>query len=177
VHNGDVKLNDGTNDDIDKKVNNVCKTWLDTAELPKELGEKFERSKTEVCSNSLLQGVDENFEFWKNENSRKRKKSDRTILAPNLTVSEQLILLLERMLSSDLKLSFKVLKKLDTKFKFSHANADVQHRLNEFLALIFFPTLFSCLLKKALLVFTLAHYTSMLYLAFSFLFNNKMVSS
>ena len=62
---------------------------------------------------------------------RKRKKHFPTVLAPNLEVSEQLILLLERLLASDLKLSYKVLTNLDSKFKFFRANADVQHRLEQ----------------------------------------------
>jgi len=70
-------------------VDVICRTWLDTPEIPDELSRKFE--KPEAGENALLPDVEENFKFWSKLNRRKRKRENFSaqFLPPNLEVSEQ----------------------------------------------------------------------------------------
>ena len=77
--NGNIENNAESNTENNAESNTktnveyICKTWLDTPEMPKELKQKFEKSETET--NSLMLKVNRSVEFWKTKNRRKRKRN------------------------------------------------------------------------------------------------------
>lgn len=135
----DQVLLDGNTDKhkVDEKVDRICREWLDVTELPEELKRRFEHPVPE--NNSLMRSVEDNFRFWKDQVSRKRKRritTDPLTDPPDLEVSEQLVLLLEQLLAEP-RLDRGILDRLDSKFEFSRANADVQHRFTFHFRLIY----------------------------------------
>lgn len=119
---------------IDKSQENVqkiCSSWLDTNELPLTLVKRFDELQTNPSP--LLLTVGKVFSFWHSLNNfhftRKRKAPDKNqqFVLESL-LPEQLVLLMEKLLSDVNNMHKKTLLELNSTYNFDRCNADVQHR-------------------------------------------------
>ena len=117
----------------DHWVDKICSEWLDTPAIPKELKVRMDRFFKKLTPN-LLSTV----EFWKKHNPRKRptKATENSVplKVANLR-SEQLVVVLEKLLQQDKVFTKAKLSAMDTVYNFKDQNPDVQHRWCELIVM------------------------------------------
>jgi aminopeptidase O len=117
----------------EENVNKICNDWLDTKELHPSVARKYT-----TLSGPMLDAVELAARVWVNDYGKIRKRAKSSIKKASSIntiqsnayklLPEQIVLFLEKLLSSDVMINNEGLSALWIKFQFDKCNADIQHR-------------------------------------------------